>query len=272
MSLKTQFATSPRVSFEDVETGLTLQEVVNELRVIESSWEGMSKPALLDAEGKANLGGGLLTGITYTGKDGQIAFESVRTPVETGTITTPSTVTVNRSGFDSLRLIDVTALFIDANVITGSFVLNWTDRSIATVLQVISQIELVVEVPEQGSDNQFGSGDVYSVFNITVRTLNIGNAVAVDSLDAPLPAVLGTFGTFVTLEKATSAALVESGVSGLTPTESTALLLISELMEADQVFDQTAGLLHYFRKGTTTDLIPPKTVITQQDQDTSLVE
>lgn len=50
------------------------------------------------------------------------------------------------------------------------------------------------------------------------------------------------------------------------------VLLTKELLEADQVFDQSAGLLHYYRKGTTTDLIPPKTVVTNQTQDTSLTE
>lgn len=50
------------------------------------------------------------------------------------------------------------------------------------------------------------------------------------------------------------------------------VLLSKELLEADQVFDQSAGLLHYYRKGTTTDLIPPKTVVTTQTQDTSLTE
>lgn len=48
--------------------------------------------------------------------------------------------------------------------------------------------------------------------------------------------------------------------------------LAQELAEADEVFDQTAGLLHYYRKNTVVDLIPPKTVVTTQTQDTSLVE
>lgn len=50
------------------------------------------------------------------------------------------------------------------------------------------------------------------------------------------------------------------------------VLLSRELLESDQVFDQSAGLLHYYRKGTLVDLIPAKTVVTTQTQDTSLVE
>ncbi len=52
----------------------------------------------------------------------------------------------------------------------------------------------------------------------------------------------------------------ESGVSGLTAQESADLTLMRELMEADEFFDVSEGLLHYYRKGTTTDLIPAKTV------------
>jgi hypothetical protein len=48
--------------------------------------------------------------------------------------------------------------------------------------------------------------------------------------------------------------------------------LAQELMEADQVFDQPNGLLHYYRRGTNVDLIPPKNVTTTQTQSTSLVQ
>jgi outer membrane murein-binding lipoprotein Lpp len=48
--------------------------------------------------------------------------------------------------------------------------------------------------------------------------------------------------------------------------------LAQELLEADQSFDKDAGLLHYYRRGTTIDLIPPKTVITAQIIDTSITE
>lgn len=55
--------------------------------------------------------------------------------------------------------------------------------------------------------------------------------------------------------------IINQGTSGLTATESTQLQLATDLMQADEVYDQTAGLLHYYRKGTTVDLIPPKTVV-----------
>lgn len=54
--------------------------------------------------------------------------------------------------------------------------------------------------------------------------------------------------------------IVETGISGLTAAESAALLLVSELLESDQFYDKNTDLMHYYRKGTTTDLIPPKGV------------
>lgn len=82
----------------------------------------------------------------------------------------------------------------------------------------------------------------------------------------------GAFNTFVIGSVSSKALALETGTSGLTGPESAQLLLISELLEADHFFDQSAGLLHYYRRGTTTDLITPKVVVTSQTQDTSLLE
>jgi hypothetical protein len=46
---------------------------------------------------------------------------------------------------------------------------------------------------------------------------------------------------------------------------------VRALAEADEVFDHATGLLHTYRRGTTVDLIPPKTVAgTAQSTDSSL--
>lgn len=48
---------------------------------------------------------------------------------------------------------------------------------------------------------------------------------------------------------------------------------MNDLMEADHFYDQSTGLLHYYKRGTTEDLIPPKTVTgTTQPVDASLLE
>lgn len=68
----------------------------------------------------------------------------------------------------------------------------------------------------------------------------------------------------VSIVPTNSAGLIQTAVSGLTASEAADLLLARELMEADQFFDQSAGLLHYYRRGTAVDLITPKGVIGEQ--------
>lgn len=65
---------------------------------------------------------------------------------------------------------------------------------------------------------------------------------------------------------------VTSG-SGLSGDQDTLLTLIGNLTQADQVFDKDTGLLHFYERGTTTDLIPAKTVAGEaQTIDASITE
>lgn len=48
---------------------------------------------------------------------------------------------------------------------------------------------------------------------------------------------------------------------------------VKRVVEADEVYDQAAGLLHTYERGTTVNVIPPKTVTgTSQAADSGLVE
>lgn len=65
----------------------------------------------------------------------------------------------------------------------------------------------------------------------------------------------------------------KTGISGLTAEESAALLIQTALVQADEFYDSETGLLHYYARGTTIDLIPPKTVTgVDQTQDASALE
>jgi hypothetical protein len=64
----------------------------------------------------------------------------------------------------------------------------------------------------------------------------------------------------VSIATQNSAGLIQAGTSGLTAGESAQLQLTTDLMQADEFFDKSTGLLHYYIKGTTTDIIPPKNV------------
>lgn len=58
--------------------------------------------------------------------------------------------------------------------------------------------------------------------------------------------------------------VIEKGTSGLTASEAADLQLTRQLHEADTFFDKDTGLLHFYQRGTTTDLIPPKQVAGEQ--------
>jgi len=208
MSFITQFITSPRFTFEtDLDT-LTVQDVVNGLRLQEYSFTGMSYPSLLNASGKQVLGGGALVGITYQGLNHELAFASERAPAHVGSITTADT-TIEPRVIPSLDVIDITATFETDGVVAGSFVINYTDRSVADVIEVVSETQLRVNVPMNGSDNLYDLADVIHVFNIQTKRVQGGNTTAVDDLGGSIDPVHGTFGVLALIEQATSAALLD---------------------------------------------------------------
>lgn len=218
------FKRSPRIA--EIAVGsveIIQQDYVDTIRVIESSFTAMSHPYLLNAEGKAVLGVGKLTGITSTEQDLKLAFNPDTTPGETGTVTTGSSAPT-KSG--EITFIDTAATFITNGVERGSMVINFTDQSIADVVEVISEISLTTKTLVNGIGNTFDISDVYHVYNITQVVVTGGNLVGVDAVGDPANAVLPTAFTQVINESDTSAALLESGVSGLTPTESAQLTAI----------------------------------------------
>lgn len=204
---------SPRVAkLASPATDITLQDIVDTLRVDESSFQGMSYPRLLDAAGKQDLGGGTLVGITVQEQNCRFAFESRRTPaIDESTVTTGSGAP-NLQG--RYTFIDTGADFTAASVAPGSLVINWTDRSMGDVVEVISSTEIRMEALVNGTDNEMQVADVYSIFNIEQMRVTAGNLTAVDDVPAAINAVLPTAFTQVVVELSTSAALISSG--GLT--------------------------------------------------------
>jgi len=73
------FATPQRIAeVADPSTEFIMQDVVDTLRIAESSFTGMSFPSLLDAFGKQDLGGGVKVGITVALQEAKIAFEGAQ--------------------------------------------------------------------------------------------------------------------------------------------------------------------------------------------------
>ena len=187
-------------------TTVNMQDYVDTLRVLESQFENMSYPYLIDASGKQDLGGGLFVGITVAQQDVQLAFEARRTPAATGSATSASGPADER---DRQRLIDTGADFVSAGIAPGSFVTNWTDRSITDVVRVISATELEVKGLVNGTDNDFDIADDYSIWNIVQCRADGGNLVAVDDLAAAISAIRPSAFTQVILTLSSSATISE---------------------------------------------------------------
>ncbi len=186
-------------------TEFIMQDVVDTLRIAEYSFRGMTEPFLVSASGKEPLGGGVSVGITVALQNTTIEFEARDAPIETGTITNDPVSPIA----DTEILEDNTADFISAGAARGSAVINFTDGSTASVLDVISATELRTTVLEGGSDNSYQIGDAYEVYGITQVTATGGNLTAVDTLQSPISPVSPTFGTQVLLTASSSATLQE---------------------------------------------------------------
>lgn len=193
---------APRARFD-------AQDMVDTLRKVEDSFTGMGFPKLINASGKEDLGSGAFVGITYQFQNNQAQFEDRQTPVETGTVTTGSVAPIG----GKIQVIDSAADFVTAVVKRGSFIINWDDRSIVSVDSVIDLNTLLVKVPTSGLGNTYDIADNYSVFNVTPVFLGGGNATAVDAVPATIEPAIPSVGTYLTLEKSTSASLIQGSGS-----------------------------------------------------------
>lgn len=187
--------TSPRtIGIPVGDETVTAQDQVDTIRKLEDQFQSMGHPHFLDASGKA---GGGVTGIVIELQDCQYAFEPRSNKIQTGTVTT-----ANSRG---IVLNDTSALFQANGVNRGDIILNATDGSHATVIDVISEIQLKTLPLVGGIDDQWGMSDAYEIFNYENARLTAGDVFAVDSVGSPITAVLNTFGVGSTvLEQDTS--------------------------------------------------------------------
>jgi hypothetical protein len=179
---------------------MLVQDYVDTVRPFESSFEAMSHTFLISASGKDDLGGGKLVEITMSEKDLKLSFEARTTPAQTGTVTTGSSAPV----VGEISFIDTGATFIANGVTRGSLVINFTDQSVADVVEVISETELMTKTLVNGIGNTFDVADVYHIFNVEQMTVQGGNVVAVDNMAATTNAIQPTAFTQVVLTLASS--------------------------------------------------------------------
>lgn len=193
---------SPRIVRVPISDGteLTAQQLIDQLRTFEERPDSQSYPLFIKAEGKGDLGGGLLIGITATLQDAQIEFEERVTPASSGTAT---------SGGGSTTLNDTAATFITDGVVRGAWIVNFTDQSVATVRTVDSEIKLTTTPLVEGTGNTYDNLDVYKVWNITQIDVSGGNVIAIDSAGSELTPVFTSFGVQVIKTASVSATLQE---------------------------------------------------------------
>lgn len=201
------YAVSPRIAVvANTSDDLIMQDYVDTVRPAEDDFQAMSYPYLINASGKEDLGGGVLVAITVEEQDMKLAFESVFTAAQVGTVTTGSSAPVR----DVISFIDTAATFVTNNVERGSFIINYTDQSVCDVVRVVNETTLITQVLQNGSDNSWDVADDYQVFNIIQKRTSGGNLVAVDSADVSFPAILPTAFTQVVQATSSSATLIDA--------------------------------------------------------------
>jgi len=215
---------SPRVvEVAAPSTEMTMQDLVDTLRKIEDSFQGMSYLKLLNASGKEDLGGGVSVGITVAKQNAKLAFEGRTSPAQTGTISTvPGSPITGRDSFT-----DAAANFIGNNVTRGSLVVNFSDRSIAEVIKAVSTTQLITKTLVNGLTNTYTALDIYHVYNIEQCIAGSGNLTAVDDGGSPIPAILPTPFTQVVLQASSSATQVAAG-SALTAEQDAKLTFVND--------------------------------------------
>lgn len=196
---------SPRlIEVEAPSLTLTIQDLVDTLRILEDSWAGITQAHVLDASGKEDLGGGLFVGVTSKLRNARILFEPNEMVVSSETVTTASGNPIRRA----ITVIASGATFVADGVEPGYVVVNDTDLSHADVLNVDSETQLTVGMPIGGSLNDYQIGDAIRVISVDSAAIRGGNLVAVDDVNAPILATLPSGFTQVQLEKASASTIV----------------------------------------------------------------
>jgi len=208
MSITVHPFLSPRIIeiSEDI-TEITVQELVDQIR----DWEddaGLSYDKLLDAEGKASLGGGKAVGITMILQNARVMFAARTTPLEQGTCTTgdPKGKTLHASA--GQFGVSGSAIY------NGCTVVNETTGALAVVNLVVSDIELRHFALSGGSRADWQIGDLYTIYPNVRCVISGGNFVAVDENGAELDPILPSTNTQAVIEKDTSAAIVTAAGAG----------------------------------------------------------
>jgi hypothetical protein len=189
------------ITIDSAFTEITVTDLHETLLDLEDSVEGMLWPHLRNTSGGEELGGGTSVGVTVELQNAQLAFKERVTPLESGTATSNATNTAD--GF--ITLTDTAATFETNLVARGDLLINVTDGSQSTVVEVLSETSLKATALTGGTDNDFDISDVYDVYDVVQCRVSGGNLIAVDDLAAEISPIFPTFGTQVLTTASSSA-------------------------------------------------------------------
>lgn len=204
MTVRTDFTfnmeVSPRiVTIASPSVEATVQDIHDTITNYEDSVQGGQFPRLILSAGKEDLGGGVTVGITSTLQDAQIQFEGRTSPVESGAVSTNDTT--------GTLLNAVGGLFVTNAVERGQTVFNNVTGSMATVLVVTDENNLISQVLDGGARTTWLNTDTYSIYPNTQCNVSGGNLVAVDANGDPLSSILQSPNTNVVRTASSSATL-----------------------------------------------------------------
>lgn len=198
--LSINWNTDPRIiTIAAPSTELSVQDQVDTCRAFEDLTYADSYDYLIDATGKEEIGGGVKVGVTSSAKNVQFAFEARTASVSEGTCTTAD------SG--GITLIDSAATFEADGVKSGAIIINFTDKSVATVISVDSETQITHENLADGTNNDWTSTDVYKIWNWITCELSGGNTVAEDKNGTAIDVLLPRFGVSYVRTSSSSATI-----------------------------------------------------------------
>ena len=132
----------------------------------------------------------------------------------------------------------------------GSLIVNFTDGSIADVLDVVDPNTLLIrKTLTGGTDNDFDFGDSYQVWNEIQCDVTGGNLTAVDSLDAEIPPIFPSAFTQIVRTADTSASITNLD------TLTSDVTLIRKALLNKLVTDPVTGVMTLFDDDSITALL-----------------
>jgi hypothetical protein len=178
-------------------TEATIEDLQDTMLDLEASEEGMVWPHLRNLSGGESLGGGVSVGLTMVLQNAQVQFQGRTSPLESGAVSSDDS--------DGIRLYAVGGQFVTNGVARGDNVYNMTTGSIAAVLEVTDEQNLVCQQLTGGSRTTWLATDSYVIYENTQCNISGGNLAAVDDVGGEISPVLQSPNTNVVRASSSSA-------------------------------------------------------------------